>query len=141
MLQSMGLQRVRHDRVTELNCINSFLDSFPIWSYTEYHVEFPELYSRSFLLIWNFKFKEYYLGCCFLSSPESHKQSKVLVAQLCLTLCNPKDCSPLGSSVYGDSPGKNTEVGCHALLQGIFPTQGLNPCFLWLLQCRWMLHH
>ena len=31
------------------------------------------------------------------------------------------------SSVYGDSPGKNIGVGCHALLQGIFPTQGLNP--------------
>ena len=29
-----------------------------------------------------------------------------------------------------DSPGKNTGVGCHALLQGIFPTQGLNPCLL-----------
>ena len=26
-----------------------------------------------------------------------------------------------------DSPGKNTGVGCHALLQGIFPTQGSNP--------------
>ena len=34
------------------------------------------------------------------------------------------DCSPPGSSVLGDSPGKNTGVGCHALLQGIFPTQG-----------------
>ena len=34
--------------------------------------------------------------------------------------------SLLGSSVHGDSPGKNTGVGCHALLQGIFPTQGLN---------------
>ena len=31
-----------------------------------------------------------------------------------------------------DSPGKNTEVSCHFLLQGIFPTQGLNPCFLCL---------
>ena len=31
-----------------------------------------------------------------------------------------------GSSVHGDSPGKNTGVDCHALLQGIFPTQGLN---------------
>ena len=30
-----------------------------------------------------------------------------------------------GSSVHGDSPGKNTGVGCHALLQWIFPTQGL----------------
>ena len=27
-----------------------------------------------------------------------------------------------GSSVHGDSPGKNTAMGCHALLQGIFPT-------------------
>ena len=38
------------------------------------------------------------------------------------------DCSPPGSSVHGDSAGKNTGVGCHALLQGIFPTQGSNPC-------------
>ena len=37
------------------------------------------------------------------------------------------DCSPPGSSVHGDSLGKNTGVGCHALLQGIFPTQGSNP--------------
>ena len=26
-----------------------------------------------------------------------------------------------------DSPGKNTDVGCYALIQGIFPTQGLKP--------------
>ena len=43
------------------------------------------------------------------------------------------DCSPSGFSVHGDSPGKNTGVGCHALLQGIFLTQGLNPCLLCLL--------
>ena len=42
--------------------------------------------------------------------------------------------SPQGSSVHGGSPGKNTWVGCHALLQGIFPTQGLNPRLLQLLQ-------
>ena len=35
-------------------------------------------------------------------------------------LCNPMDCSPPGFSVHGDSPGKNTGVGCQALLQGIF---------------------
>ena len=46
-----------------------------------------------------------------------------LVAQSCLTLCNPMDYSPPGSSVHGDSPGKNTEVGSLPLLQGIFPTQ------------------
>ena len=38
--------------------------------------------------------------------------------------------SPPGSSVREDSPGENTGVGCHALLQGIFPTQGLNLSFL-----------
>ena len=43
-----------------------------------------------------------------------------LVAQSCPTLCDPMDCSPSGSSVHGDSPGKNTGLGCHALLQGIF---------------------
>ena len=56
-----------------------------------------------------------------------------LVAQSCLTLCNPMDWSPLGSSAHGDSPGKTTGVGCHALLQEIFLTQGLNPSLLRLL--------
>ena len=50
-----------------------------------------------------------------------------LVTQSCLTLCNPVDCSPPGSSVQRDSSDKNTGVGCHALLQGIFPAQGWNP--------------
>ena len=49
-----------------------------------------------------------------------------LVAQLCPSLCNPMDCSLPRFFVHGDSPGKNTGMGCHALLQGIFPTQGLN---------------
>ena len=61
-----------------------------------------------------------------------------LVTQSCLTLCDPMDCSPPGSSVHGDSPGKTTRVGCHVLLQGIFPTQGLNPG---LPRCRWTLYH
>ena len=34
------------------------------------------------------------------------------------------DCSPTGFSCPWDSPGKDTGVGCHALLQGIFQTQG-----------------
>ena len=50
-----------------------------------------------------------------------------LVAQLCPTLCDPMDYSPPGSSVHGDSPGTNTGVGCHALLQEIFSTRELNP--------------
>ena len=60
--------------------------------------------------------------------------------QSCPTLCDPMDCSPPGFSVHGDSPGKNTGVGYHALLQGIFLTQGLNPCILWLLHCRQILY-
>ena len=50
-----------------------------------------------------------------------------LFAHSCLTLHDPMVCSLPGSSVHGDSPGKNTREGCHVLLQGIFPTQGLNP--------------
>ena len=50
-----------------------------------------------------------------------------LVTQSCLTLCNHMDCRPPGSFVNEDSPGKNTGVGYHALLQGTFPTQGFNP--------------
>ena len=53
-----------------------------------------------------------------------------LVAQLCPTLCDPMDCSPPGSFAHGESPAKNTGVGCHALLQGIFPTWGLKPSLI-----------
>ena len=51
----------------------------------------------------------------------------MLSIQSCLTLCNSMDCNPPGSSVHGDFPSKNTGVGCHALLQGIFLTQRSNP--------------
>ena len=60
-----------------------------------------------------------------------------LATQSCSTLCDRMEWGP-GSSVRGDSPGKNTEVGCHFLLQRIFPTQGLNPG---LPHCRQMLYH
>ena len=60
-----------------------------------------------------------------------------LVIQSYLTLWDPVGCSPPGSSVHGDSPGKNTGVGCHDFLQGIFPTQELNQG---LLYCRQILY-
>ena len=60
-----------------------------------------------------------------------------LVTQSCPTLCNPMDSSPPGSSVHGDSPAKNIGVGCHAVLQGIFPIQGSNPG---LPHCGWVLY-
>ena len=58
--------------------------------------------------------------------------------QSCPTLCDSIDCNPPHSSVHGESPGRNTGVGCHPLLQRIFPTQGLNPG---LLHCRQVLYH
>ena len=60
-----------------------------------------------------------------------------LVTQSFTALCDLMDCGPSGSSVYGGSPGKNTGVGCLALPQRIFPTQGLNPG---LLHCRQILY-
>ena len=62
-----------------------------------------------------------------------------LITQLCLTPCDPMDCSPPGSSreiLHGNFPGKNTGEGCHALLQGIFLIWGSNPG---LLHCRWIV--
>ena len=49
----------------------------------------------------------------------------------------PHGRSPPGSSVHGDSPGKNAGLGCLALLQGIFPTQESNPG---LPHCRQILY-
>ena len=59
-----------------------------------------------------------------------------LDTQSCLTLRDLMDYNLPGSSVHGDSPGKNSGVGGHALLQGIFLTQGLNSG---LQHWRWTL--
>ena len=55
--------------------------------------------------------------------------------------CHPVDCSPPGSSVHGDFPGKDTGVSCHFLLQGIFQTQGSNPGLLHWQADSWPLSH
>ena len=68
----------------------------------------------------------------------SCSQVKWLKITVCPALRNPTDCSPPDSSVHGGSPGKDTGVGCHALLQGIIPTQGSNSG---LLHCRRILYH
>ena len=51
------------------------------------------------------------------------------VTQSCLTLCNPMDYSPSGSSVHGIFQARILGVSCYVLLQGIFPTQGSNRGF------------
>ena len=50
-----------------------------------------------------------------------------LVTQSRLTLCDPLHSSPPGFSVHEDFPGKNTGVGCHALLRGGLPNPGIKP--------------
>ena len=78
------------------------------------------------------------LCCAVLSCSQLIDESSILVVQSCLALYDSMNCSPPGSSVHRDSPSKNTGVDCHALLQGIFLAQGLNPG---LLHCRWILYH
>ena len=81
-------------------------------------------------------------GCLAPQSPPlqlfAFVKSVCLVTQSCPTLCDPKGCSLPGPSVRGDSPGKNTGVDCHSLLQRIFPTQGSN---LGLPHCGEILYH
>ena len=79
--------------------------------------------------------------CCPLCLALSHLQHLptprplhlgAMPLQACPALCDPMNCSPPGSCPW-DSPGKNTGMGCHLLLQGIFPTQGSNQRLLGLL--------
>ena len=67
---------------------------------------------------------------------KSQTRLNILVTQSCPTLCNLTDFKPTRLSVHENSLGKNTGVGFHALLQGIFPTQGSN---LGLPHCRRIL--
>ena len=46
-----------------------------------------------------------------------------------LSHCDPTDCSPPGSSLHGDSPGKNG-ASCHALSPGELPNPGIKPGLL-----------
>ena len=56
--------------------------------------------------------------------------------QSCPALCDPMDCSPPGSSVHGILQARILEWGGHALLEGIFPSQGPNPPTLCLQHWR-----
>ena len=74
----------------------------------------------------------------FTSLPCSPSYMKVLIPQSHPTLCNLMDCGLPGNFCPRNSPGKNTGMGCHFLLQWIFPTQGSN---LGLPRCRQILYH
>ena len=62
----------------------------------------------------------------------------VLISQSCQMVCDHGVCDPMGCSPPWNSPGKNTWVGSHFLLQGIFWTQESN---LGLSHCRQILYH
>ena len=105
-----------------------------LWSSAFFMVQLSHPYmttgKTTALTRWNFAGSNRYISDMLISV-------LCLVALLCPIHGNPMDCSSPGSSVHGDSPGKNTGVGCHALLQGIFPTQGSNPG---LPHCRPILY-
>ena len=95
----------------------SIFPSIPVFSNESIlHIRWPKSWSFSFTI-----------------SPSNEYSG--LVAQLCPTLCNPMDCSPPSSSVHGILQARI--LGCHSLLQGIFPTQESNPG---LLHCRQILY-
>ena len=83
----------------------------------------------------------FFLCSFFLSFVPSFWVVLCLVTQSCPTVCKPMDYSPPGSSVHGDSSGKNTGVGCHALLQGVFPSQGWNPGLPYCWRILYQLSH
>ena len=62
------------------------------------------------------------------------------VAQSCPTL-QPQGLQPTRLLWQQGFPGKNTGVGCHFLLQGIFPTQGSNPYLCVSCIGRWIVYH
>ena len=118
-LQSMRSQTVRHDLVTKNK--NPDTTSYKHSTIWYVYITFLSL----FLTMRAALFISQCLAQC----------TKVKVAQLCLTLCNPMDCIGL------NSPGQNTGVGSLSLLQGIFPTQGSNPGVLHCRQILYQLSH
>ena len=70
-----------------------------------------------------------------------HQVRSCMHAQSCLTLYNPTDCSPPGSSVHVILQARRLEWVAISTCWGIFPTQGLNSHFLSLLHYRKILYH
>ena len=93
-------------------------------------------YSKSILRTLKFlKTKDAFLHLYFFSN-DPIVYGVCVCAQLlqsCLTLWDPHGLYPARLLHLWDFPGKNTEVGCHTLLQGIFLTQGSSLCLLHLL--------
>ena len=72
-------------------------------------------------------------GMVIFINTYQHIMHACLCAQSYQTLCYPHGLEPIRLLSPWDSPGKDTGVGCHFHIQGIFPTQGSNPHLLCLL--------
>ena len=125
--ESIGLQRVRHDSSNLAHIQRQFALDI-IKNKISHHFLFVLPPSRAVRMLMN-KAKIRNLQVCYDSLHLSHSVVSDFLHLM--------DCSPPGSCPW-DFPGKNTEVGCHLLLQGILPTQGSKPGFL---HCRQNLYH
>ena len=103
-----------------------------IYCHSYYFISRSSAYSKPIFYIWKFLVHELIawrilsitLLACEINAILSCVWVCAKLLQLCLTLCDPIDSSPLASFVCRYSPGKNTGVGCHDLLQG--SSQGSN---------------
>ena len=77
------------------------------------------------------------LHSAFFIVQPSHPYMCCVLTLSCLTLCYPMNCSPPGSSVHGNSPGKNIGLGCHASFRGSPQLRDRTPG---LPHCRQILH-
>ena len=87
--------------------------------------KFIDIFSDSILQL---TLKKFPLKECWCSNQKKNLQLSEEATQITLSSPTTYSCKPwtpwtTGSAVHGNSPDKNTGVGCHALLQGIFPTQ------------------
>ena len=120
-LQSTGSQRVRHDWATSLSLyIHTHHLFFTPW----WNCNTPALPAHE--------------PCCKqCRNNEGHVYTCVCVTSVVPDSLRLRGLQPARLLCPGNPPGQNTGVGCHALLQGIFPTQGLNPG---LPHCRQILY-
>ena len=100
--------------------ISDFLEEIPnfpilLFSSISLHRSLKKAFLSLLAILWNSAFRCLYLSLPLSISgpcPKSYLIVLCLVTQACLTLGDAIDCSLPGSSVHGDSPGKNTGVGC-----------------------------
>ena len=79
---------------------------------------------------------------CHPAQIQTHKRNyRVCMGSVVSSSLWPQGLQPARLLCPWDFPDKNARVGRHFLLQGIFLTQGSNPCLLQLLYCSWILCH